>query len=321
MRILHLVSIIACGTTIFFTVLFCVYLSTYVKIQRSIFSSIRNNSFCEIQQGKCLLQNDDNLVYPSIESITKNDYNSDVARYCADLIGRLELLFYDCKETKQLRLPECMILEHTLKFNSKLIGYIATKKSENRQEIWIVFRGTANEKEWLYDFTYSQVDFKSKNYANQDDYILNTGVLLKCHKGFSSIFTSFKNTLIGKVDNLRNLNSNTNIFITGHSLGAALATLTTLELYFKKIDNVRTYVFGSPRVCYFENPHILHINNFYRVSNTCDLVSSLPLSVMPNLKQPKVPFLYTHVGKPIYFTENRKSLEHNHLLHVYKDNL
>jgi predicted lipase len=38
------------------------------------------------------------------------------------------------------------------------------------------------------------------------------------------------------------------IIVTGHSLGAALATLTTLELQHAGNTNLRTIHFGSPRV-------------------------------------------------------------------------
>jgi len=107
------------------------------------------------------------------------------------------------------------------------------------------------------------------------------------------------------------------LIITGHSLGAALATLASIEL--ASTYNVTTYVFASPRVC--DHLPTTSIRNFWRVNNASDIVTQLPLSVMPNLEPEGTPFFYSHGGNSVDFNDNRHSIVNNHLLPVYIDAL
>ena len=53
--------------------------------------------------------------------------------------------------------------------------------------------------------------------------------------------------------------------------------------------------------------------------NTDDIVTNLPLAVMPNLKQINKPFIFNHVGEQIFFTTNWNTWLNNHLLPIYAD--
>lgn len=66
------------------------------------------------------------------------------------------------------------------------------------------------------------------------------------------------------------------LYVTGHSLGAAMATIAASRLHNKTVSLI---TFGSPRVGtkdFVENCKFLH----YRVQNNCDDVTKVPLALM-----------------------------------------
>lgn len=113
------------------------------------------------------------------------------------------------------------------------------------------------------------------------------------HAGFKKTYLSIHSKLI------RTLKNNTlPIFITGHSLDAALATLATSELckneYFDSC-----YTYGSPKT---GNPKFIDSINsdcIYRMINNCGLVTTVPTNVFFNR--------YKHIGQP-YLLEGTGSL-------------
>lgn len=82
----------------------------------------------------------------------------------------------------------------------------------------------------------------------------------------------------------------TKIIVTGHSLGAAMATICTARLHDEGYD-VTLYNFGSPRVGDKEWGKNLEGVDIYRFVNTSDIVTTVP------------PFgFYSHVGQLKYLS-------------------
>jgi hypothetical protein len=106
----------------------------------------------------------------------------------------------------------------------------------------------------------------------------------KVHTGFVEAYTSVEAELERAVKGLKDLP----LYITGHSLGAALATICTQRLehtpeYRDKI--AACYTFGSPRVG--DKEYDLEFKSpLYRVVNTTDIVTVVPLLAMG----------YIHIG-------------------------
>ena len=84
-------------------------------------------------------------------------------------------------------------------------------------------------------------------------------------------------------------NKNKKIYITGHSLGAAMALYITQELEFAGHDTTKLFTFGQPRL-----GNAVYINSIktehYRFVNCNDMVTHVPPQIM----------LFKHHGKLCY---------------------
>jgi Lipase (class 3) len=108
------------------------------------------------------------------------------------------------------------------------------------------------------------------------------------HKGFANAYASVEKDIENQIKILKDIP----LYITGHSLGAALATVCTQRLEHTLAFQERIaacYTFGSPRVgdSHFDMEFKVPI---YRVVNTTDIVTVVPLLVMG----------YIHVGDVRY---------------------
>ncbi len=115
----------------------------------------------------------------------------------------------------------------------------------------------------------------------------------KVHAGFLQAFNDVKDEIFETIR--QNLGADVPIYITGHSLGAALATVATGELD-KEFNNwiAACYTFGSPRVGDGKFEKSIK-TPFYRVVNTTDIVSLVPFFMGT----------FVHVGDERYLSRRR----------------
>ncbi len=86
------------------------------------------------------------------------------------------------------------------------------------------------------------------------------------------------------------------VFITGHSLGAALATVASVRI---NNEHVRLYTFGSPKCVDQEVVDNVSIGGHaWRFRNNNDIVTKVP------------PWGFKHLGKTMYFNANGDWVEH-----------
>jgi len=110
------------------------------------------------------------------------------------------------------------------------VGYLSSKS-----QIYVVYRGSTSIIDWLDDL----------------DAILTTyPSCSKCevHKGFYSAEQAVIASVLSNVQSLIKRFPSYEVVVSGHSLGAALATLTAMDFLSAGITNVRLFHFGSPRV-------------------------------------------------------------------------
>lgn len=155
---------------------------------------------------------------------------------------------------------------------------------ESPQEVIIAFRGTSSTTNWISDIIASQKKFK---YIKED---------CLTHRGFTDIYSSARDEIhsaLGKIV------PGKTIYITGHSLGAALATMCAVDLaantaYHTPFPYLFTY--GSPRVGdpAFAKACTTYVPNSYRIANPFDVVTYTPPSIYKLPKREKK-YYYTHV--------------------------
>jgi hypothetical protein len=178
-----------------------------------------------------------------------------------------------------------------------IYGYIMYAPKE--KTTFIIWSGTANTEMWIHD---SQIITVTPKFA------INKNV--KVHKGFLDIYQGVRDDLETMLYN-DYAHKTKRLIIAGHSLGGALAQLSSWDLFCNKIhkDNFETisvYTFGSPRC---GNKHFVEDCegniDIYRIENSEDVVPSIPFSASP--------WQYTHIGETITFTNNMGTIAKNHI--------
>jgi predicted lipase len=129
----------------------------------------------------------------------------------------------------------------------------------------VVFRGTYSVRNWIADLEIDLVD---------------TSICSSCmvHDGFNQAFLERQSTVLDAVNSARAAHPSYALVITGHSLGAAVATIT--GAYFRSIGlNCDIYTYGSPRVgneAFANFVSSTSQGSIYRITHLNDPVPQLP---------------------------------------------
>lgn len=145
-------------------------------------------------------------------------------------------------------------------------GFVAVKKpaDDDPGMAVVAFRGTQEIKDWITNLDSATVDVTSRQSSSN-------AVLGKVHKGFDKAFKSVES----QINDLLEGDENLPLYISGHSLGGALATLATWYLPGTKL--AACYTFGAPRAgdTGLRNRYRTPI---YRIVNGADPVPFVPPS-------------------------------------------
>lgn len=164
-----------------------------------------------------------------------------------------------------------------------------------KKEVAVSFRGTETVqwKDLIMDVLLMLADLDKDIVSGLEAQgIAKPGQSFKVHRGFSIAYDAVKDAVVDVVDSITGGSSDWKVYLTGHSLGGALATLSALHMASKEYlrGRVEMYNFGSPRVgnTAFAALYNLAVPNAWRLRNTNDLVAGIPLLLG-----------YNHVGEEV----------------------
>lgn len=193
-------------------------------------------------------------------------------------------------------------------------GFIAQRTlQDGTLGVFIVFRGARTLPEVLDHFQTQQEPF-----LHDDKLGLVCSGIQKLYSRSDGYCQSLQQSI---AETLESISTNAQIFIAGHSLGAALATLATIHIAsqtsFKKPI---LYTFASPRVGDIKFAAQFKALEYYRIANSEDFVPAIPISIgkFSKLFESILPKqIYQHAGEPLYFTQHEEYMTDNHDMRVY----
>jgi triacylglycerol lipase len=228
--------------------------------------------------------------------------------------------------TQELDLRTALCGQTYVQFNNKsglflvpetysLVGEFTATGVDNSQERFgflltserasvLAFRGSGSAVDWVADFIAQQTTYRP---------VKNAGLT---HKGFSDIYMSSRDQILALVGQLP---AERPLFITGHSLGGALATLCSLDLACNSsFSSPIVYTFGAPRVGdpRFVQKYNATVASHWRFQNEFDIVPHLPTLVYESPKTKKT-YYYMHVKGEVRRSFRMGSIAGNHILTSY----
>lgn len=295
-------------------------------VGEAVKSAASNETECDEGKVPCSFEPDLTVMPPPVGP-TMGGFNLAAAQYAAQVVGTLEAASLDYEYPPAP--PGATIVSvfsgiNTNKDASKPsqnknvnIGWVLTAQAG--KQLWVGFRGTQTAPEWQEDMEVQQVQLTTMN---------GTPVLV--HSGFYNAYNEVRATVRQLVANAVNADPSTTVYVSGHSLGAALSTLCMADFAANPIPNlqdVRGYVFAPPRVGNRAFVSMLLaasagpvIRELHFIANDADIVPTLPLAVHPNFKDTSKPLLYTQFPL-LRFTEDWGSWVLNHTMPIYVANL
>ena len=167
--------------------------------------------------------------------------------------------------------------------------------------LFITFRGSDSCRDWQTDLAFCQ---KAVPYGN-------TASKIRVHTGF---LEAYKSPAVRDVIHAMISNDIMEIKVSGHSLGAALAVLCSVDLEYNFPNrDIEVLVFGCPRVGNraFRDSYNKRVFKMLRIENGNDIVTKIPLSIMGyrhvgeslHVGRPRLPFLFSfksHIPQSYY---------------------
>lgn len=290
-----------------------------------------------------LVSSDNTLSLQQAERPQRQTFNVPRARYLADLVARMY------SKGKVAAPPTVRLLQPLSDHTGTPVGavYVTT---DNPATAVVAFRGTENFSEWILDLSVHQGSFSP--FHTLTDFMPRINMLLspwryykkrqhravpvpalmesqseatrrahrmRVHHGFYQAYRRVQPALMKALDDMQCQQ----LYITGHSLGGALAVIaaTDVVLNVASVRQVSVYTFGAPRVGNPEFGDVLRgapaLVEFFQVQNNADLVPTVPFAVMPDSSDPQHPNYYEHAGTPVVYSANWGSFLANHELANY----
>lgn len=265
-------------------------------------------------------------VMPPPVAPSNGAFSLPAAMYAAQVVGTLEAA--GATFTPPAATPGATILsvfsgintntDPTKPYQNKNVNIGWVLSAQGGKQLWIGFRGTQTQPELMEDFDVQQVKLMDSN-----------GAPVLVHSGFYKAYSEVRSTVRQIINDALAADPSITLYISGHSLGAALATLCIADFTANPVPglkDVRAYVFASPRVGNTAFVSMLVgaiggpvLKELYYFCNDADIIPTLPLPVNPNFQDKTVPLLYDQFPQ-LRYTDNWGSVMKNHSMQNYVAN-
>lgn len=184
---------------------------------------------------------------------------------------------------------------------------------QKNQHIILVFRGSQQAADWGTNFKFRMKQFAITGTAQAA--AIPTG---EVHRGFQDAWQSVEKRVVYQLNKW--WTPETQLWVTGHSLGGALAALAATSLEYQGFAVAGLYTFGQPRVgdwAFTRQVNERMGDRMFRYVNNNDIVPLIPLQFNP-LNPGR---LYGHMGQFRYFGWRGKLHETSYLSQRWLDRL
>ncbi len=182
------------------------------------------------------------------------------------------------------------------------VGFVAQRK----ENFYLIFRGTKTVEEWVGDFNIRLCPYLIHTYG-------------QVHEGFLRTYNSIRKEIMESLPVIGHTNR---LLVTGHSLGAAMATLALPDIEANlKVKVTSLYTFGSPRVgddAFARAYNTAFGRRSFRIVNTSDIVTSVP---PPTPIAGRIGGYFSHVDTPIDMNVQTNESRQNHDMNTYLSTL
>jgi len=336
-------SMLCAATVVYYRKMFLMKLLFNNSLRRSLYAATSNRIMCPLAGVHCDFHADSSVPPPPpapatrarVRAATSSTFSLPAAKFAAQIVAMLEQAAVQRVDpTPRADTEVLAVLSGGTRNNkNKNIGWVLRVRDGGggggNDQVWVAFRGTQTNAEWQQDFKMEQVALTPR--ANADANADGGGDIM-AHRGFWEVYLEVRGALRRTLKKHVVDPAATTLYITGHSLGAAIAVLALLDWLVLSppaatpLTDVRCYVFGAPRV---GNAALVNaimdqyrrrasspLREFHVISNDEDIVPNIPLAVQPNLETPDMPWLYAQFPMK-RFSTNWGSWTFNHTLPVH----
>jgi hypothetical protein len=153
------------------------------------------------------------------------------------------------------------------------------------ERIVVAFRGTDNMSNAVQDLSYAKTEFREM--ASTTLFETATAAIIgpRVHGGFNEVWGTLRERVMGSVQQLWIAEPSSQVTVTGHSLGGAVAVMCAYAISKRGLEegfehpSPTVYTFGMPRTGNdaFAQEYMKKLPNTFRVVNESDAVSRLSI--------------------------------------------
>ncbi|MBD1875420.1 lipase family protein [Nodosilinea sp. FACHB-131] len=176
----------------------------------------------------------------------------------------------------------------------------------------LVFKGTQQLSDWK---TNLKIRLKEFTVLADQEAVPPTG---RVHRGFLDAWQSVEKQVVYYLKKWRT--PETKLWVTGHSLGGALAAVATISLETQGFEVSGLYTFGQPRVADWKLVNYMNArmgDRIVRYANNNDIVPMIPPQIIPWVPTR----VYGHMGQFRYFNNSGNLRRQSFMTQRFPDRL